>query len=254
MLTGLIERYVRREVAPYAAQAVVSKRRSRRRARIADIRPHMVLLESRLLFSQTFYEVTGGAALTDNTSGTVNIGSHAGTLADPYPAPTLRAAIVVANANGGGTIEFDPSLFTSGSANINLSVAASGTNGANPDGTDNTAGPSDFGSYTNVTIIGPSGANGLTLANSGTPLSGSTNFGTPDQTNYASAYATAAWDIRHSMTTSFNYELPIGKGKRFGGGMNRVMSRIPVMMKTCSSSDSAMKMITHFRVRSSGSR
>jgi hypothetical protein len=64
------------------------------------------------------------------------------------------------------------------------------------------------------------------LANSGTPLSGSTNLGTPTQTNYASAYTSASWDIRHSMTTSFNYELPIGKGKKFGGGMNRGVDMI----------------------------
>ncbi len=60
------------------------------------------------------------------------------------------------------------------------------------------------------------------LANSGTPLSGASNFGTPDPTNLASAYSTAAWDIRHSFTSSFNYVLPIGKGKKFGGNMNRV--------------------------------
>lgn len=59
------------------------------------------------------------------------------------------------------------------------------------------------------------------LANSGTPLSGSTNFGVPDPTNYGSAYSTAAWDIRHSFTTGFNYEIPFGKGKRFGGSVNR---------------------------------
>ena len=59
------------------------------------------------------------------------------------------------------------------------------------------------------------------LANSGTPLSGASNFGTPDPTNLASAYSTAAWDIRHNFTTSFNYDMPFGKGKRFGGNMNR---------------------------------
>jgi len=61
------------------------------------------------------------------------------------------------------------------------------------------------------------------LANSGTPLSGASNFGTPDPTNLASAYSSAAWDIRHSFTTSFSYDLPIGKGKRFGGNMNKAM-------------------------------
>src|SRR5499427_4171209 len=31
------------------------------------------------------------------------------------------------------------------------------------------------------------------LANSGTPLSGSTNLGTPDPTNFASEYSSASW-------------------------------------------------------------
>ncbi len=64
------------------------------------------------------------------------------------------------------------------------------------------------------------------LANSNTPLSGSTNLGAPDPTNLASEYSTASWDIRHSFTTSFNYELPFGKGKRFGGGMNRAVDMV----------------------------
>lgn len=60
-----------------------------------------------------------------------------------------------------------------------------------------------------------------TLANSGTPLSGSSNFNPISQANWATGYSSAAWDIRHSFTTSFNYELPFGKGKQFGGGLNR---------------------------------
>jgi len=59
------------------------------------------------------------------------------------------------------------------------------------------------------------------LANSGTPLSGAANFGTPDPTNFASAYSSAAWDIRHNLTTSFNYDIPFGKGKKYFGNMNR---------------------------------
>jgi len=64
------------------------------------------------------------------------------------------------------------------------------------------------------------------LADSGTPLSGSSNLSPLTNTNYGTAYSSASWDIRHSMTTSFNYELPIGKGKRFGGGMNRAVDVI----------------------------
>jgi hypothetical protein len=64
------------------------------------------------------------------------------------------------------------------------------------------------------------------LANSSTPLSGSTNFGTPDPTNLASAYSTAAWDIRHNLTTAFNWDVPFGKGKKWGGNMNRGLDLI----------------------------
>jgi Carboxypeptidase regulatory-like domain len=65
-----------------------------------------------------------------------------------------------------------------------------------------------------------------TLANSSTPLSGSSNFAPISQTNWATGYSSAAWDIRHSWTTSFNYELPFGKGKEFGGNMNRALDLI----------------------------
>jgi hypothetical protein len=59
------------------------------------------------------------------------------------------------------------------------------------------------------------------LANSSTPLSGSSNFGFPDPTNLASGYSTAAWDVRHNLTTSFNYDLPFGRGKKFGANMSK---------------------------------
>jgi hypothetical protein len=64
------------------------------------------------------------------------------------------------------------------------------------------------------------------LADSGTPLSGSSNLAPISQTNYGSGYSSASWDIRHSLTTSFNYELPFGKGKQFGGNMNRALDVI----------------------------
>ena len=67
---------------------------------------------------------------------------------------------------------------------------------------------------------------GHALANSGTPLSGSGGFGTPDPTNLGSAYSTAAWDIRHNFTAAFDYELPIGRGKSFGSGMSRLGNAI----------------------------
>lgn len=54
---------------------------------------------------------------------------------------------------------------------------------------------------------------GHALATSGTPLSGSSGFGVLDPTNWSTSYSSAAWDIRHSFTASFNYELPMGRGK-----------------------------------------
>jgi hypothetical protein len=53
-----------------------------------------------------------------------------------------------------------------------------------------------------------------------TPLSGNTSI--LDQTNYSTSYTNASWDIRHSFTTSFNYELPVGRGRQFGANINKV--------------------------------
>ena len=55
---------------------------------------------------------------------------------------------------------------------------------------------------------------GNVKATSGTTLSGSSGFGPKDPRNYSAAYSDAAWDIRHSFTGSFLYDLPIGKGKK----------------------------------------
>jgi hypothetical protein len=64
------------------------------------------------------------------------------------------------------------------------------------------------------------------MANAGTTLSGSTNFGYPNDTNWASGYSSAAWDIRHSFTTGFNYDLPFGKGKQFAGNAPRALDMV----------------------------
>ncbi len=67
---------------------------------------------------------------------------------------------------------------------------------------------------------------GHALANSGTTLSGSQNFSYLDPRNISTSYANAAWDIRHNLTLAFNYEIPFGKGKRYGGSMNRALQMI----------------------------
>lgn len=64
------------------------------------------------------------------------------------------------------------------------------------------------------------------LANAGTPLSGSANIGFPDPTNWKSGYSSASWDIRHSYTNAFNYDLPFGKGQKFGATMPRALDTI----------------------------
>ena len=67
---------------------------------------------------------------------------------------------------------------------------------------------------------------GHALADTGTTLSGSTGFGSIDPRNYASSYSSAAWDIRHNWVTSFSYDIPFGKGKKYGGNMNRAVSTV----------------------------
>src|SRR5262249_33125855 len=67
---------------------------------------------------------------------------------------------------------------------------------------------------------------GHALANTGTTLSGSDGFFIPDARNYASGYSNAAWDIRHSFTSSINYDLPFGKGKAYGSNLNPVLNSV----------------------------
>jgi hypothetical protein len=64
------------------------------------------------------------------------------------------------------------------------------------------------------------------MANSGTPLSGASGLGTPDPTNFASEYSSASWDIRHSFTNAFLYDIPFGRGKSLGTGMNPLADKI----------------------------
>jgi hypothetical protein len=110
-------------------------------------------LETRRLLTAFYYEVTTTA---DNTSA-VDF-SHAGTLADPYLAPSLRSAINGADLSGGtSNIIFAPSV----SGSITLTQTGDGT-----------AGPSALGisAGANITIQGPTTGNGITLTdNNATP-------------------------------------------------------------------------------------
>jgi hypothetical protein len=68
---------------------------------------------------------------------------------------------------------------------------------------------------------------GHALADTGTTLSGSQGFGLFDITcGFRCEYSTAAWDIRHRWVTSFNWDLPFGRGKKFGTNLNPVANAI----------------------------
>jgi hypothetical protein len=61
-----------------------------------------------------------------------------------------------------------------------------------------------------------------TLADTGTTLSGSQGFSLFDIVcGFRCEYSNAAWDIRHRWATSFNYDLPFGRGKAIGSGVGR---------------------------------
>jgi hypothetical protein len=64
---------------------------------------------------------------------------------------------------------------------------------------------------------------GHALADTGTTLSGSPGLGTKNALNTYDSYSSASWDIRHNFTTGFNYDIPFGRGKQFGGNLNKVV-------------------------------
>ncbi len=67
---------------------------------------------------------------------------------------------------------------------------------------------------------------GHALANSGTTLSGSPGLSLPNPLNWSSAYATASWNIGQNFTFGANYNLPFGKGMKYGGSMNKFAQAI----------------------------
>jgi hypothetical protein len=87
----------------------------------------------------------------------------------------------------------------------------------------------DFGNYHGMTAkLEKRYSNGLgflstytyghALANGGTTLTGFSangSSGSKDKRNLALGYSSAIWDIRHSSVTSFIYDLPFGKGRKY---------------------------------------
>ncbi len=65
---------------------------------------------------------------------------------------------------------------------------------------------------------------GHAFSNANTTLSGGTSAFDP--TNFASAYANALWDIRHSFTTGFTYDLPVGKGRAHGANLSPALNHV----------------------------
>ncbi len=62
---------------------------------------------------------------------------------------------------------------------------------------------------------------GHALANSGTTLSGSSGFGYKSNTDISTSYSTAAWNIGSNFTFGANYDIPFGKGQKYGASMNK---------------------------------
>ncbi len=67
---------------------------------------------------------------------------------------------------------------------------------------------------------------GHALADSGTTLSGSAGLYIPNGQNFNEGYTTASWDIRHNFVSSFDYEIPFGRGKQYGASLNRGLQTV----------------------------
>jgi hypothetical protein len=63
---------------------------------------------------------------------------------------------------------------------------------------------------------------GHSLATSGTTLTGSAGLGTIDPTNLSKNYSSASWDIRQNFVFNGQYDVPIGRGRQYGGNMNKL--------------------------------
>ena len=141
--------WLRNLFARSAAQPVRKARRG--------FRPCLEALEDRLAPAT----LTVGSLLDAATTGTPGVVTlreavnavNTGTANADFTAANLSGVL----GTGTDTIVFDSSLFAGGSQTITLSATG-----------DPTAGPSAFGVYTNLTIVGPTGDNGLTLANGAT--------------------------------------------------------------------------------------
>ncbi len=64
---------------------------------------------------------------------------------------------------------------------------------------------------------------GHALADTGTTLSGSNGFYQVDNANTSLSYSSAAWDVRQNFVSSFSYDVPFGKGKKYGSNLNRAV-------------------------------
>jgi hypothetical protein len=67
---------------------------------------------------------------------------------------------------------------------------------------------------------------GHALSDTGTTLSGSPGFNVLNGQDINTSYSSAAWDIRHALVGSFNYEIPFGRGKQYGANLNKVVQTL----------------------------
>jgi hypothetical protein len=68
---------------------------------------------------------------------------------------------------------------------------------------------------------------GHAFADTNTTLSGSGGFGLYDITcGFRCEYSTASWDVRQRFVTSFNYDLPFGKGRAYGNSLNKAANAV----------------------------
>jgi hypothetical protein len=63
---------------------------------------------------------------------------------------------------------------------------------------------------------------GHAFSDTNTPLSTAQGWALYDITcGFRCEYSNAGWDVRHRFVTSFNYDLPFGRGKQFAAGMGQ---------------------------------
>jgi hypothetical protein len=135
----------------------LSTGKSKRRSRISrSVAASIEQLEKRqLLNGASVFALSIGSVEVANSVVVTSTADEDDGTSDPSigTGTNLREAVNYENANGGGTITFDPSLTASGAATITLSQTG-----------DSTAGPSGLGIDSKITSQGPTSGNVITIS------------------------------------------------------------------------------------------